>query len=30
LLRVFESVDEDGKGYIDENDLAVLAKEMGE
>jgi hypothetical protein len=21
LLRVFESVDEDGKGYIDESDL---------
>lgn len=25
LVRVFEAIDEDGKGYIDESDLAKLA-----
>lgn len=28
LMRVFEAVDEDGKGYIDESDLLKLAEEM--
>ncbi len=28
LIRVFETIDEDGKGYIDETDLARLAEEM--
>jgi Ca2+-binding EF-hand superfamily protein len=28
LVRVFETIDEDGKGYIDETDLARLAEEM--
>jgi len=27
-MRVFEAVDEDGKGYIDESDLLKLAEEM--
>ncbi len=30
LMRVFEAVDEDGKGYIDESDLVKLAEEMKE
>lgn len=30
LVRVFETIDEDGKGYIDEADLARLAEEMKE
>ncbi len=30
LMRVFEAIDEDAKGYIDETDLARLAEEMKE
>jgi Ca2+-binding EF-hand superfamily protein len=26
LVRVFETIDEDGKGYIDESDLLKLAE----
>ena len=30
LVRVFETIDEDGKGSIDEADLTRLAEEMKE
>ena len=30
FMRVFEAVDQDGKGYIDESDLVKLAEEMNE
>ncbi len=30
MIRVFEAIDEDGKGYIDESDLARLGEEMKE